>query len=574
MNKSRRHFLKTLPGAIGAMSLPFTIAGIPVNLMAENSLTKMARESLSNDRVLVILQMHGGNDGLNCVIPVTDYDLYYSKRANIAIPARNSVRKYIELDSTLAPEKQVGLHPDMQAMKGLYDMGRVAIVQGVSYKNNNGSHFRGRDIWFMGGAADEYLQSGWVGRYLQQEVAPQQYPQDFPNSEMPDPLAIEMGNDLSLIFHQQGNIPTSISIENPEQFADLVNDLEGFDDLTLDKRGIPPQFLQNSPYYNELDWILSLEDKSEQYAERLAEVYRAGNMITGNNNYPERYPFNAPSGSLRNPLSEQLKIVTRLLSGGCKTKVFLVKIGGFDTHADQVESYDPTMGSHAALMYHISSAMNAFQNDLRARGLEERVLTVTTSEFGRRVYSNGSYGTDHGTGGPLFIFGKGVKPGVVGNVPDMTQANVEMQFDYRVVYANIVRDWLLVDDTRLNEIFPGLMTATGTSDGITFQELPLASQVVTGTDEFISDRFALEGCHPNPAKDRTTVSFRVNASNHVSIELFNQMGKKVSVWVDGRYDPGLHKVTVDLTDLPSGNYIYQLKSGFFKDSKKLVILNS
>ena len=136
----------------------------------------------------------------------------------------------IPLDSTLAPEKQVGLHPDMHAMKDLYDRGRLSIVQGVSYKNNNGSHFRGRDIWFMGGSFEDYYQSGWVGRYLQQEIAPKHYPQDFPNSDMLDPLALEMGSDVSLIFHQQGNIPTSISIDNPEDFARLVGELEGFVD--------------------------------------------------------------------------------------------------------------------------------------------------------------------------------------------------------------------------------------------------------------------------------------------------------------------------------------------------------
>jgi uncharacterized protein (DUF1501 family) len=567
MNNSRRKFLKSLPVA---MSLPFTIGGIPINLMAENALTRMARSSISNDRVLVILQMHGGNDGLNTVIPVSDYDLYYSKRANIAIPAKNSVRKYIPLDSTLAPDTQVGLHPDMQAMKGLYDQGRVAIVQGVSYKNNNGSHFRGRDIWFMGGASDEYLQSGWVGRYLQQEIAPLKYPEQFPNTEMPDPLAIEMGSDISLIFHQQGNIPTSISIDNPQQFAELVGGLEGFIDEAIDPRGIPPDFLQNSPYYNELDWILSLEDKSKDYAARLAEVYRQGGATSIT--YPETYPFNAPKGSLENPLAYQLKIVAQLLAGGCKTKVFLVKIGGFDTHADQVESYDPTMGSHAALMYHISSGMKAFQEDLRVRGLEDRVLTITTSEFGRRIYSNGSYGTDHGTGGPLFIFGKGVKPGVVGKVPDLTKSNVEMQFDHRVVYGNIVKDWLLVDDARLNEIFPGLMSAEGTSDGVKFETLPLANQVITGIDDFIGDRFSLEGCYPNPAKEKTTVRFRINSTNHVSIDLHDRDGKKISVWVNDTFDPGEHKIEADITGLPAGTYIYRFKSGFFEESKKLVII--
>jgi uncharacterized protein (DUF1501 family) len=555
------------------MSLPFTLAGIPVNVMAENALTRMARESLGNDRVLVILQMHGGNDGLNCVIPVTDYDLYYSKRANIAIPKKNSIRKYIELDSTLTPEKQVGLHPDMQHMKRMYDQGRVAIVQGVSYKNNNGSHFRGRDITFMGGSADDYYQSGWVGRYFQQEIAPKKYPEEFPNAEMPDPLAIEMGSDVSLIFHQEGNIPTSISIDDPESFASLVDGLEGFKDELVDPRGIPPQFLEDSPYHNELEWILSLEDKSKDYAKRLAELYASGNAVIGNENYPETYPFNAPKGSLKNPLTRQLQIVAKLLSGGCQTKVFLVKIGGFDTHAGQVESYDPTMGSHAALIYHISSAMNAFQEDLRKRGLEDRVLSLTTSEFGRRIYSNGSYGTDHGTGAPMFIFGKGVKPGVLGNVPDLNKGNVEMQFDYRLIYGNIVRDWFQVtDNNRLNEIFPGLMTPGGTTDGVTFEELPLINSVVTGTEDFIGERFSLGDCHPNPARGKTTIPFRINAANHVLIDLYDNQGKKVRILANESFAPGEHKIEADLTDLLPGNYIYQFKSGFFKDSKKLAIV--
>lgn len=551
------------------MSLPFTIGGVPVNLMRDNALTRMAKESLGNDRVLVILQMHGGNDGLNSVIPIDDYELYYSKRANIAIPAKNSLRKMIPLDATLAPEKQVGLHPDMHAMKDLYDRGRLAVVQGVSYKHNNGSHFRGRDIWFMGGSFEDYYQSGWVGRYLQQEISPKQYPQDFPNPEMKDPLALEMGSDVSLIFHQQGNIPTSISIGHPQEFANLVGSLEGFVDEQIDPRGIPPQFLQDSPYYNELDWILSLEDKSKDYAARLAEVWVAGGL--GQTTYPEKYPFNAPEGSYTNHLTPQLQMIARLLAGGCKTKVFLVKIGGFDTHADQVESYDPTMGAHAALMYHISSAMHAFQEDLRLRGLEDRVLTLTTSEFGRRIYSNGSFGTDHGTGGPMFIFGKGVKPGVVGNVPDLTQGNVEMQYDYRLIYGNIVKDWLLVDDARLNEIFPGLMTTQGTTDGVKFESIPLAQQVITGLDNFIGDRFALEDCYPNPAKENTIVTFRVNATNLVVIDLFDNQGKKMCNWVNATYEPGTHSREIDLQNLPAGNYIYQMKSGFFNQSKKLAI---
>jgi uncharacterized protein (DUF1501 family) len=568
----RRKFIKQLSLA----AVPITLGGIPIKLMAENSLTRMAEQS-TNDRVLVILQLHGGNDGLNSIIPVEAYDLYYRWRANIAIPAKNSVRKMIPLDSTLPKEAQVGLHPDMIAMKDLYDRGRMTVVQGVSYKNNNGSHFRGRDISFMGGGFDDYFSSGWVGRYLQQEFAPKTYPNDFPNPEMKDPLAIEMGSDVSLIFHQDGNIPTSISLNDPQSFAKLVEELEGFTDQGIDPRGKPPLALENSPYGKELNWILGLEDKSEDYAERLYDVYKAASASSVT--YPERYPFNAPKGSMRNGLTPQLQLIARLLDGGgpglgVKTKVFLVKMGGFDTHAEQVESYDPTMGQHAALMYHIASAMKAFQEDLKARGLEDRVLTVTTSEFGRRVRANGSYGTDHGTGAPVMIFGKGVQPGVVGVVPDLNQQNVEMQYDYRQVYANLLRDWMLVDENKINNdiFFKDFLNGPKEDGTGNYEPLPLATQVISGVSEgFINNRFSLEDCHPNPANEFTIINFKINSTNLVDLVLKDNQGRKLKNILHEERAEGSHSVRVDVTDLPTGIYFYSLKTGFFQDTKKLIV---
>lgn len=573
MNKSRRDFIKKLPFAL---SIPLSISGFSVKAMGDNALTRLAAATAEeNPKRLVIIQMHGGNDGLNCLIPVEAYEDYYRNRANIAIPAKNSIRKYIPLDSTLPSAMQVGLHPDMQAMKTMYDQARMTIVQGVSYQNNNGSHFRGRDIQFMGGSASDYYQSGWIGRYLQTEYAPTQYPQDFPNAEMLDPLAIEIGDDVSLLFHQDGNIPTSISLTDIEGFSELVNNLEGFEDMAgVDPIGIPPAFLAGSPYFKELQWILSLEDKSQDYASRLKTVYDIG-LTKPKANYPTTYPFNAPEGSLINRLSQQLKIVSNLIAGGCKTKVFLVRIGGFDTHADQVVAGDPTMGGHAALMYHISTSMKAFQEDLRVKGYEDDVLSVTTSEFGRRVYSNGSYGTDHGTAGPIFIFGKGVQPGVVGNAFVTTEngSNLEMQYDYRNIYANIIRDWMgITDNDRLNEIFPGLMTDEGTSDGTKFEALPIATQNITSNEGFIGDRFSLENCYPNPAKDKTRIKFKTNSAYHIAIDLYDQNGKQVKTMVKGVYEPGTHEVEVDLTGLRAGHYIYEMKTGFFKDSKKLIVV--
>ncbi|MGE4017664.1 MAG: DUF1501 domain-containing protein [Cyclobacteriaceae bacterium] len=569
----RRSFIKKLSWA----TVPITLGGIPLKVMAENPLTRMARKS-DNDRVLVILQLHGGNDGLNSLIPIEAYDQYYSRRANIAIPAKNSVRKMVPLDSTLPADAQVGLHPDMIAMKEMYDQGRVCFIQGVSYKNNNGSHFRGRDISFMGGSFDDYFSSGWVGRYLQQEFGPEVYPDDFPHTDMPDPLAIEMGSDVSLIFHQDGNIPTSISLNNPEAFANLVNQLEGFVDEGVDPRGKPPAFLENSPYGKELNWILGLEDKSEDYAERLLNVYQAASesSIT----YPEKYPFNAPSGSLRNNLAPQLKLIARLLAGGgagqgVKTKAFLVKLGGFDTHAEQVESYDPTMGHHAALMYHISASMKAFQEDLRARGIEDRVLTVTTSEFGRRIHSNGSYGTDHGTGGPVYVFGKGASPGVVGKVPDLSKNNVEMQYDYRQVYANILKDWLLVDPDKINNdiFFKNFIDGPKETGSGNYEPLPIAEQIISGVDNsFISTRFSLGDCYPNPASEVVTIPFRINATNHVTLKLMNLTGATIATLVDETRDAGEYHEQWNAASLQPGTYIYQVSSGFYKESKKMIVI--
>jgi hypothetical protein len=231
------------------------------------------------------------------------------------------------------------------------------------------------------------------------------------------------------------------------------------------------------------------------------------------------------------------------------------------------------MGSHAALLYHVSSAMKAFQDDLRARGLEDLVLTVTTSEFGRRIQSNGSYGTDHGTGGPMMIFGKGAEPGVIGHVPDLNSRNVDLQYDYREIYANIMKNWMGVTDPDLmNEIFPGIMTAEGTTDGVMFKDIPVVQQNITSNEGFISSRFALEECYPNPAKDRTTLHFRLNSAYNVRVDLMDMNGASVKVLVNEMYLPGEHRKEVVLDPLRPGTYVCQMVSGSFRQSRKLVII--
>lgn len=562
----RRNFIKKIGFAAGA---PLAFHGVPLQILGSHQpLQRLAAQS-TNENVLIILQLHGGNDGLNTFVPLDNYELYYSRRANIALPYRSGRRTIIPLDSTIASADQVGLHPDMQDFKELYDMGKAAVFQGVSYANNNGSHFRGRDIWFMGGDADEYFSSGWIGRYLNQEYTPYQYPRDFPTPEMPDPLALEMGNDVSLLFHQEGNIPTSISLgSSPGGLASLIDQLEGFTDEGIDPRGRPPGFLNGSPYGREMDWILGLEDKSETYIKRLSEIYSNADETAVT--YPDRYPF---SGGGKNPLSAQLQLVARLLEGGIKTRVFLVKVGGFDTHASQTESYDPTMGAHAALLYHISSAMRAFNADLVRRGQSHRVLTMTMSEFGRRIGSNGSYGTDHGTGGPVMMFGAGVKPGVYGTNPDLSEHNVQIQFDYRQLYANVLHEWMGVpQETIAGEIFFRDFISGPNPNGGNYEPMDLIKETITilSTDDFLKAKYRIDSVYPNPASSYTQVNILVNDYQTTSIELIDMNGRVVMRMQRELY-PGRHTVSLQLDRVLPGMYFIKAKSEKLNDTKRLFI---
>ncbi len=543
----RRGFLKKIPLAASA---PVVLNGLPVGLLAKGQLQQVV-SSTANDKVLVLIQLHGGNDGLNAVIPIDQYAGYYNLRPNIAIPDNGS-RGYIPLDSTLDSANQVGLHPDMVGTKALYDQGKAAIVQGVSYENHNGSHFRSRDIMFMGGDFDDYLGSGWVGRYLDHCFP--NYPDAYPTSEMPDPLALEIGTSVSLAFHRDNGIPVAIAANDPQGFFDLINNTGG----------LPPESVIDTHYGQELQWIMDIEANSNQYADRLKEVFDNGSNTSGVT-YPETYPLSA--GRLNNPLAPQLKLIARMLSGGSKTRIFLARIGGFDTHGNQVESYDPTLGNHAALLYHISSAVEAFQNDLQGLGLEDRVVTATFSEFGRRAASNASYGTDHGNAAPMFVFGKAVKPGIIGTNPDLQDLpgnNIPMQVDYRQVFTTILHDWMeATDEAMVRTLF----------DGFLDQKLDLFSSVVTSTrDEFIAKRFKLNSAYPNPVRDHTTFSYYINTPVRVDMELFDTGGRRIRNLIRETQSVGEHRVTIDLSDLRPGTYVYRIKAGPLDTAKKLIKL--
>ncbi|MEL6560229.1 MAG: DUF1501 domain-containing protein [Bacteroidota bacterium] len=561
----RRKFVKNLSTAAAT---PIALNGLPIRILgSDNVLNRMAANS-SNNRVLIILQLIGGNDALNTFIPVKDYDQYLSNRPSLAIP-KSGNRSYIPLDSTVDIDAQVGLHPDMTDFKDLYDSGKAAIFQSVGYENMSGSHFRGTDIVFQGIdglSGDE--DSGWLGRFIGSELAPLQFPDDFPSDDNPHPIALEMGSGTSGLLLHTGAVPTSVAIgDSPDEIAKIINTLDGFgesDDVLI--RGKAPEFLDGTFYNDELDAILAVENQTELYFQRITEVYDNSTETTVE--YPTEYPFETPRRK-ENPLSAQLKLIARLLAGGIQTKVFRVTIGGFDTHANQVLDGDPTMGTHAALLYHVSSAMKAFQRDLAMRGLEERVMTVSISEFGRRIKENGSHGTAHGRGGSVMLFGTGINPGIYGNTPDLSQNNIDYQLDYRQVYANILHEWMGVSRDRLaNEVFFRDFIAGPDPRGGNFAPLNILSGTVLTTHDHLNKNYHIKRVYPNPANRFTKIEIFVNNIQNIQIDLLSVEGKKMTT-TKRRVLPGSHSFQFHTVNLPQGLYLIKVLSEKLNESKWL-----
>lgn len=476
---------------------------------------------------------------MNTLIPISQYSEYYNLRPNIAIK-HTGTRSYIEVDPSVAEEVRVGLHPDMLAFKEMYDQEKVAIVQNVGYPDMNLSHFRGRDVVFMG--TDESGQheyhSGWMGRYLD-NIYPG-YPDSYPNETMQDPIGIELSGTLSLAFHRENGIPIGLNIGSPDQFYELISSV-GVD---------PPIAFPESHAGDELRYIMEFEKKSNQYAGRLKEVYDAAGESTVE--YRNGYPYASPGRA--NNLASQLRLIARLLAGGVKTKIFLCRIGGFDTHGEQVEEYDSSLGMHASLLYNMSTAVQDFYSDLEARGIADRVLSTTFTEFGRRAYSNESYGTDHGTATPVFVFGTRLNHGIYGENPGLKpeqlhNGNLVYNIDYRQIYTSIIQDWFEGDNEAL--------IRTGFSDWVNTR-IPLVSTTGT-TTHFEGYREDSLHLFPNPVSEQLGVEFQLTGRGRVTLHIMDNSGRRVkTVVMEGVY--GTNQYRWNLSDLKPGSYHIQLVS--------------
>lgn len=405
----RRDFVKNT--AIAGLVLPQFLNGFSLKAMGQTSLMPASGHDLTNDRVLVLIQLNGGNDGLNTVVPVDQYGPYQAARPNIALPEKKLL-KLNGIDTT-------ALHPALADIQKLFNEGKAGIVQAVSYPKPNFSHFRATDIWMTGSDADKVLNTGWAGRYLN-DLFPG-FPDKYPNETMPDPLAIQVGSVVASAF-QGPTFTMGLAISNPANFYDLIEDKT---DET-----------SNTRWGEQLAYLEKIAQKTDQYAGVIKKAALSINKQSAN------YP--APG---KNPLADQLKIVARLVAGGLRTKVYLVSTGSFDTHAKQAEPDDSTTGTHAQLLNRVSEAVGAFMDDLKGLNVAERVMGMTFSEFGRRIKSNASGGTDHGTAAPIIYFGSAVKAGVIGTNPQLpisatVNDNIVMQHDFRSVYATVLQQWL------------------------------------------------------------------------------------------------------------------------------------
>jgi uncharacterized protein (DUF1501 family) len=383
------------------------------------------------DRILIIIQLSGGNDGVNTSIPLDQYDLYANLRPKIRIP----LKSLINLEKGNHSSRKIGLHPTMQGFKSLYDQGKLNVIQGVSYDQPNFSHFKSTNLWLSGGdgTPDYYeINSGWVGRFLDNAFAGQA---GVPTKEFADPLGIQIGNDspsLGFLSPNENNTAINLGYNMPS----------GFYNQLLDIRGKTPFIYPKSEYGKALECVTSVQNDAHAYAARIKEVFHRGtNVVT----YAEK------------PLANQLKTIAKMISGGCRTKIFLVNQYGYDTHADQVDYRDATLGKHASLLNELSESVTTFISDLTSQNLDRNVLAVTFSEFGRKPGENKNLGTDHGTVAPMFLIGSAVRAGITGNAPDFTKIEddlfTEFNVDYRQVFHSILEDYFGANNTVLQSTF-------------------------------------------------------------------------------------------------------------------------
>ena len=361
--------------------------------------------SNSAERILVVIQLSGGNDGLNTVVPFSD-PAYSAARAKLAIPTSDVLKLNDEL----------GFHPSLRGIRELHEQGQVAVIQGVGYENPNRSHFESMDIWHTCQRKTETRQDGWLGRYLQRHL----------HSVGGDVAAIHLGDQKQplALLSQQVHVPT---VKNLGEFQLRGANSDALRELLQQGTSSNRRELSSADPSNELLGFLKVSTQSAVAAS--ARVSEAAKEYRSQVKYPD------------SQIASQLRVVAQLIDAGLKTRVYYLQLDGFDTHAHQPDT-------HAILLRQWSDAVTAFVNDMSSQGNAERICVMTFSEFGRRVAENASDGTDHGAAGPMFLCGGRLNSGIHGSNPDLQdlqQGDLKHQIDFRRVYASVLKSWLTAD---------------------------------------------------------------------------------------------------------------------------------
>ncbi len=382
----RRQFLKASSLASASLLLPNFLKALSSSPALEN-----------RNKVLVILQLSGGNDGLNTIIPIRN-DIYFRERQTIAI------------NNALRLTDEAGIHPALPFFKALFDRGELAVLNNVGYPDPNKSHFRSMDIWHSASRSDEYLESGWIGRYLDQAC----YDCDHPTQ------ALEVNDMLSLAL--KGRHQKAFAFKDPKKLYQTSREA----------------------YFKKL----YQEHRHQHEDETVAYLYQTLGDTLNNADYifEQSKARKTAAAYPDSELGKDLKTVSSLIKSDINTQVYYLQIGSFDTHINQNQRQE-------SLFRTINDAVEAFVADLKQDGLFRHVMLMTFSEFGRRVAQNASNGTDHGTANQLFLVSGGLKKqGLLNDLPDLTQLNEgDLQYaeDFRKVYATLLKNWLDADSDKI-----------------------------------------------------------------------------------------------------------------------------
>jgi uncharacterized protein (DUF1501 family) len=425
--RTRRDFLRTtvLGGAL-SWSVPAFLSNTFSALQAQaaDSATQVATGR--DGSILVVLQMAGGNDGLNTVVPFSN-DYYHNARPRLAI----SPNDVLKLNDTL------GLHPSLAGFKGLYDGGNLAIVQGVGYPNPNRSHFRSTEIWQTASDSEKFEKYGWIGRYFDNACAGC------------DPtVGVSIGNQMPQAF--AAKTPTGISLQNPQSYRFMsgaqgvgseesyrkLNEADSVQAMDAHASADGSGDANSGGSIGAISGAAPSTGSSLDYLERTAmeaqvssdKILAVSSKVENKAEYPQ------------SQLANSLKLVARLIGGGLPTRIYYVSQGGYDTHTNQINTQQ-------RLLKELGDSVKAFTDDLKAQGNMGRVLIMTFSEFGRRVAENANAGTDHGAAAPLFVIGDKVRAGLLGTYPslapgDLFNGDVRYNVDFRSIYAGILEGWL------------------------------------------------------------------------------------------------------------------------------------